>query len=164
MLYETDISLIGSFNNLDFILVPSSNVCACAAWVSVWNVLTTIIVILLLLHIDIELNPGPCTHLTVGRCNIRGIRANLSDLRVHLTYQYDIFCISESLLSETLPIISLKSMDIKSRLGGIEITMVAISNILFQQYDGQTPRRSWVILYRNVMDWSINTRSEVPSV
>ena len=35
---------IGSFNNVKFILVPASNVCAWAAWFSVSNVLITIIV------------------------------------------------------------------------------------------------------------------------
>ena len=94
---------IGSFNNVKFILVPATNFCACAAWVSVSNVLITVIVLLLLFSNDIELNPGPRKHYTVGHCNIRGIRAKLSDLRVHLTYQYDIFCISESMLSDNIP-------------------------------------------------------------
>ena len=84
---------IGSFNNVKFILVPASNFCACAAWVSVSNVLITVIVLLLLLSNDIELNPGPHKHFTVGHCNIRGIRANLSHLKSasHLSVRYILY-------------------------------------------------------------------------
>ena len=92
---------IGSFNNVKFILVPASNVRACAAWVSVSNVLITIIVLLMLLGNDIQLNPGPGNHFTVSQCNIGGIQADLSDLSAsHLSVRY-IF-ISESTLSENI--------------------------------------------------------------
>ena len=38
----------------------------------------------------------------IGHCNIRGIRANLSDLRIHLSSLYDIFCVSQTMLSENV--------------------------------------------------------------
>ena len=60
-----------------------------------------VIILLLALCNDIEPNPGPKNekYFRIGNCNIRGIRANLSDLRICLSPLHDIFCVSETMLS-----------------------------------------------------------------
>ena len=85
---------ISSFKNDTFILVPVSSVSLYVQKGSAYQTMFAKIKFLLLLFSDdIKFNPGPRKHFTVGHCNIRGIRANLSDLRVYLTFQYNIDCI-----------------------------------------------------------------------
>ena len=78
---------IGSFKNDTFILVPVSSVSLYVQKGSAYQTrFAKIKILLLLFSDDIKFNPGPCKHFTVGHCNIREIRANLSDL----IFQHDI--------------------------------------------------------------------------
>ena len=77
---------------------------------SVFTLVCVVIILLLILSNDIELNPGPLNtrNLSVGHCNIRGIRANLADLKVHLSTYYDMFCLTETMLSQPVGMGELK--------------------------------------------------------
>ena len=101
---------IGSFNGAKYILLPAINLLSRGAKMSVFTLMCMIIILLLILSNDIELNPGPLNtrNLSVGHCNIRGIRANLADLKVLLTTYYDIFCLTETMLSQSVGMGELK--------------------------------------------------------
>ena len=60
-----------------------------------------VIALLLILSNDVEFNPGPDKHkpFKIGHNNIRGLRSNFVDLKVMLSSMFDIFCISETMLS-----------------------------------------------------------------
>lgn len=75
----------------------------CAAVASLIN-LSLVIFLLIILCNDIEKNPGPDKGklFKIGHCNIRGLRSNFSDLKVSLKTYFDIFCISETMLSNTV--------------------------------------------------------------
>ena len=60
-----------------------------------------VIALLLILSNDVEFNPGPDKHkpFKIGHNNIRGLRSNFVDLKVMLSSMFDLFCISETMLS-----------------------------------------------------------------
>ena len=95
---------IGSFNGAKYILLPAINLLSRGAKMSAFTLVCVVKILLLILSNDIELNPGPLNtrNLNVGYCNIRGIRANLSNLKVHLSTYYDIFCSTETMLSQSV--------------------------------------------------------------
>ena len=95
---------IGSLNCAKYTSVPVCNSVSCCILVCCVVKLLMVIILLLALCNDIETNPGPNRekYFRIGLWNIRGIRANLSDLRIHLSSLYDIFCVSETMLSENV--------------------------------------------------------------
>ena len=86
---------------------------------SVFTLVCVVMILLLIPSNDIELNPWPLNtrNLRVGNCNIRGIRANLADLKVHLNTHYDIFCLIETMLSQAVGMTELKIKGFQAPVG-----------------------------------------------
>ena len=102
---------IGLFNCIKHERVHVSNQPLCfATLLSVFNWIALVILLVFILNNDIEINPGPMSPnlLNIGHCNRRGFRANFHDLLIHLTTAYDIFFISETMLSSRVRCDSLK--------------------------------------------------------
>ena len=95
---------IGSYNCVKYTSVPSNSIhYYFATLIGVSNLLIAIIILLLRLSNDIELNPGPDRkNIRVCQINIRGLRANFSDLQTSVSNLYDIICIQETMLSNNV--------------------------------------------------------------
>ena len=95
---------IGSYNCVKYTSVPSNNIhYYFATLIGVSNLLIAIIILLTRLSNNIELNPGPYRkNIRVCQINIRGLRANFSDLQTSVSNLYDIICIQETMLSNNV--------------------------------------------------------------
>lgn len=73
---------------------------------------------MLVLCNDVELNPGPDRNnlFNIGHSNIRGIRSNLSDLKVKLGSVFDVFGVSETMIGDNVDSESLRISGYQSPL------------------------------------------------
>ena len=92
---------IGSFNCFKHRLLSGTNCMGTCLILMVLVNIGAVIALLLILSNDVEFNPGPDKHkpFKIGHNNIRGLRSNFVDLKVMLSSMFDIFCISETMLS-----------------------------------------------------------------
>ena len=160
---------IGLFNCIKHGRVHVSNQPLCfATLLSVFNCIALVILLVLILSNDIEINPGPMSPnlLKIGHCNIRGIWVNFHDLLIHLTTAYDIFCISETMLSSRVRCDSLKikgyqepvRKDRTQHGGGLLVYMY------IEQRNIKATSRPWVIWHRDTLDRNKNQRYEILSM
>ena len=110
---------ICSFNGAEYVLFPAINLLSRGAKMSVFTLVCVVIILLLILSSDFELNPWPLNtrNLSVGHCNIRGIRTNLADLKVHLSTYYHTFCLTETMFPQAVGMTELKIKGYQAPVG-----------------------------------------------